>query len=128
LYFDESGGGLFGDKEPRESSLAGATSSRLTCQSFSRCAQAATHPKVYMLWNTTPPQLALQPRVAGGGTQVVFKKLKNTICDPGVPLLVAFYDPHGLHGDEGDSITRSSGNYFRGVGRGSKSVLCKLHL
>jgi hypothetical protein len=54
---------------------------------ISRCAPAATNPKV--LCNTVPP---VQPHV-GRGIYLIgsLQKLPHTICDLVVPLVVAFY-------------------------------------
>ena len=78
-YFGPGGGSQF-EGYPLPSSRLGS--------SFSRCAPAATtNPNVYA-------EHYAASAVACRGYHIgSLQELPNTICDPVVPLLVAFYDP-----------------------------------
>jgi hypothetical protein len=54
---------------------------------FSRCAPAATNPKVYA------ERYAARAAVCRGCHIGSLQELPHTICDPVVPLLGSFYDP-----------------------------------
>jgi hypothetical protein len=82
-YVGPGGGSQFeGDPLPDASRLG---------SSFSRCAPAATNPKGYAVY-TTPP---VWPQVGGHHTGSL-QELPHTVCDPVVPLLVAFYNPGSI--------------------------------